>query len=77
MIYDLFCSAVRTLVPAAIALGIGWGLIPESMSGTATGLLDFAIFSGYYLIVRSLEPRWPWLGWLLGKPTQPTYQKGR
>jgi len=73
MLYDYIVSAVRTVVPYAVSALIAWGIIPDSLSEPATLFLTGAIFGGYYLLARLLESRWPWLGWLLGKPNAPTY----
>lgn len=74
---DLLASLIRTIVPVivgAIIAGLaraGLDLDPDQL----TGVLEALVVGGYYTLVRALEARWPALGWFLGLPTQPTYQR--
>ena len=78
--HDQIISLIRTYVPVAVGafltyLAVRFGVVvPEDVStGLTTGLVGLAS-ALYYAIARALEQRWPWLGWLLGVPKQPTYR---
>jgi len=71
---DYVVSLIRTWVPILVGLVSGWALnqgihIPADAQVAATG----AIIALYYAVVRGLETRWPWVGWLLGQAKAPTY----
>jgi len=44
-------------------------LVLAAVTGAST-----IIGSAWYMAVRAAERRWPWVGWLIGRPTQPTYE---
>lgn len=77
-ISDLVASQIRTYVPLVVAAIVGWlaslGITldagPKEFLASVLGFIAGLI---WYVIVRSLERRWPSLGWLLGYPKQPTY----
>lgn len=77
---DQIVSLIRTWVPVAIGSVLTWlvGLgvvIPEDAeAGLAVGLTGVTI-AVYYAVVRFLEKRWPWFGYLLGRKTPPTYDE--
>lgn len=78
---DLQTSVVRTAVPYLVSgvitlLTIAGVNASDGLVAGLTALAAFLVGTAYYLIVRMLETRWPKLGWLLGKPTQPTYKAG-
>lgn len=76
---DVLKSLVRTVVPAVVGLVLSWfatadlqfdAEVTESLT-----LLFAAVFTAlYYALVRWLSERWPGVGWLLGYPTNPTYE---
>lgn len=77
---DLITSLIRTWVPTGVGLVISWFATqgvefdPNTELQLATGLT--ALITGiYYFIVRLLEQRFEWAGWLLGSKKQPTYEK--
>ena len=68
---------MRTVVPAIV----GYLLAPSrrrlraAPGGTAADLILTAVFTAaYYALIRWLQARWPWVGWLLGYPTSPSYE---
>lgn len=78
MLATLAPSLIRTYIPIAVAALVAWlgqigVILPDGASDAlATGLA--AVVAGlYYLAIRLLEERWPWLGVLLGSPTAPSY----
>ena len=78
--HDQIISLIRTYVPVAVGafltyLAVRFGVVvPEDVStGLTTGLVGL-VSALYYAVARALEQRWPWLGWLLGVPKQPTYR---
>ena len=80
--HDQIISLIRTYVPVAVGafltfLAVRFGVVvPEDVStGLTTGLVGL-VSALYYAVARALEQRWPWLGWLLGVPKQPTYREG-
>ena len=72
---DYFASVIRTIVPIVVGVVTSWlarqGLNIEEAEITAW--LTPTLIGGYYVAVRSLERKFPWLGWLLGLPKQPGY----
>jgi hypothetical protein len=80
---DLGLSVIRTWVPIGVGFVIGWvvsfGLIDVSAADQA-GVTAWCIAAAtaiYYLGVRWAETKVPQLGWLLGVPRQPAYEKGK
>ena len=72
---DYLVSLIRTVVPAAVAVAITWlaNFGVEIDSTEAITFLTGLVISIYYAVVRALERRFPWVGWLLGMPRPPTY----
>lgn len=68
-----FRSLIRTVIPAVIAWLISKGVLPEGMAADTQGLIELVVFAGYYTLVRVLEEKWPWFGWLLGFKGTPEY----
>lgn len=73
---DVITSAIRTGVPIVVGWVVFWlndrfglEIDTEAVAVPVAG----AIMWGYYLIARRLEQRDARFGWLLGKPTAPTY----
>ncbi|GAB2858731.1 hypothetical protein GCM10022221_67800 [Actinocorallia aurea] len=71
-------SYIRTAVPAGVAVVVAWlathGLtLPDAAVLESTEAFTGYVFLGYYGLVRALEGRFPWVGWLLGKATEPQY----
>ena len=71
---------IRTVVPAMVAALLTWladtfGIV--GIDGTAaTAFAVSVVLAVYYALARELEARWPQLGWLLGLPRPPAYDKG-
>ncbi|MGH8878487.1 MAG: hypothetical protein ACRD0P_14275 [Stackebrandtia sp.] len=77
---DVARSLIRTWVPIAVAALVTWlasigvDLPAEQSAGLATAAVT--IISGlYYTAARIGEKQWPWLGYLLGSKTPPTYNR--
>jgi hypothetical protein len=70
---DFITSLVRTYVPILIGYLVSLGILPSTLSDQATAAFTALIIGVYYLLVRLLETRFPWLGWLLGSPKTPKY----
>lgn len=72
---DFLASLIRTGVPILVGVVTSWlarrGLDIDEAEITAW--LTPTLIGGYYFGVRSLERRFPWIGWLLGLPKQPGY----
>jgi hypothetical protein len=71
-------SLIRTWTPILAGAILGWAItvgLPVTQADKAglTAVLTAVAGGLYYLAVRSLERRWPALGWLLGKPAAPVY----
>ena len=80
--HDQIISLIRTYVPVAVGafltfLAVELGVVVDEhvTTGLTTGLVGL-VSALYYAVARALEQRWPWLGWLLGVPKQPTYREG-
>ena len=79
MLSDQIISYIRTAVPLAVGalavfLAKHLGIYTPDTSGwaaTATAIVS----AGYYFVVRWAESKWPGLGWLLGSPNAPKYNK--
>lgn len=76
--YAYVVSLIRTLVPVAVGTLLTWlaehGLdVPADQRGTVSLAGVGIVATGYYVLVRALEKRWPKLGALLGVPVMPTY----
>ena len=75
---DLIVSYIRTGVPVLVGTIVSWlvtlgiALDPDTQAALIAGLTG-ALIAAYYAIVRALERRWPAVGVLLGKRTEPTY----
>lgn len=76
---DTIVSFIRTWVPVAIGSAITWlfettgFLIPEDAGSGLVVFMTGVVIAIYYAVARVLETRFPWLGFLLGKPATPTY----
>jgi uncharacterized membrane protein (DUF441 family) len=75
---DALASIIRTGVPYIVGSVVAWlaekGVqLDAAQVASATAIVAFGIGTGYYLIVRTLESRYPKLGYLLGVPSQPKY----
>jgi len=79
---DFLVSLIRTWVPVGVGLVIAWvvrntGLgIDEDTSAQVTAVAVSVATALYYLVVRTLETRWPAFGWLLGVKRAPSYPTG-
>lgn len=73
-------SLIRTWVPTLVGSLVAWLLVlgieidADAQAGLVVGLTGLLV-SAYYGIVRVLERRWPWVGYLLGVPAEPTYDR--
>lgn len=77
---DIFTSAIRTVTPYIIGAVASWlatkGInAPDALVAQATAILTFCFGTIYYLVVRYVEQKYPKVGYLLGTPSQPTYDK--
>jgi hypothetical protein len=75
---DLIVSLIRTYVPWAVGAGIAYLVnagfdIADDVSAAAAVAAVGLVSAAYYFAVRWLEAKFPWLGFLLGAPKQPTY----
>ena len=75
---DIKDSIIRTVTPIivgwllSVLLLINVTVTPETRLAI-TNLIGAVLSALYYIVVRWLEQKYPGLGWLLGKPVQPTY----
>lgn len=75
---DLSTSFVRTVTPFIVGAVAAWfarhniTFDTEFLSNLAF-VLDVLIGSLYYVAVRFLESKFPWVGWLLASPKKPVY----
>lgn len=72
-------SLIRTHVPILVGTLISWlatkGLeLDESTAAGLIAALTGALISVYYIVVRTLERKFPRVGVLLGVPTTPEYK---
>lgn len=75
---DFVISLIRTYVPIGVGAVAAWlATLGIDVTGeAAAGLVIFitALLQGlYYLVVRLLETKWPAVGALLGKKSEPIY----
>ncbi|MFC6883463.1 hypothetical protein [Actinomadura yumaensis] len=79
---DRLISIVRTLVPKGVGALVGWlalvGIdVPDDTSAplvaALTVFLSFVAGSAYYIAVRAVEQKYPWVGALLGHTGNPGY----
>ena len=75
---DIVVSYIRTTVPVVAGVAISWlatrGVAVDESTATAlTAGLVGLVSSLYYLIVRTLETKYPSVGWLLGVAKKPKY----
>lgn len=73
-------STIRTIVPYIIGGVVSWlatkGVhASDSTIAEATSVLTFIFGSLYYVLARWLESIEPKLGFFLGVPSKPTYDK--
>lgn len=79
-IRDAFASVLRTYVPIGVGfvltlLARKYGIvIDDSLSTSLTTGLAALVAASYYAVVRLLEARWSWVGWLLGFNVPPEYR---
>lgn len=78
---DVVPSLIRTWTPIGVGAVISWaatqGLsVSDSTKSGLVALLTAVISGAYYALVRVAEQKWPQLGWLLGSPSQPSYNQG-
>lgn len=75
---DALIALVRTVVPAivgyllALLAQAGFGL-PPGAAPLADLILTAVFTAAYYALIRWLQAKWSWVGWLLGYPTSPSY----
>lgn len=75
---DFIISQIRTAVPLLVGALVSW-LATKGLkfdAGSTAGVISFltALFGyTYYLIVRTLEAKFPKFGWLLGVAKKLTY----
>lgn len=73
MLSDYLVSLIRTFVPIGVGIVLAY-LAKKGFNLTVDAeALTLAVIGVYYAVVRKLEARWSWLGWLLGTPKAPTY----
>lgn len=75
---DRIIAVIRTAVPAAVGAAATWAAKRLGVHIDSTGLATSATATvgvAYYLVVGSLEQRWPAIGVLLGVPSSPSYTK--
>jgi len=63
---------VSAVVTALVSAGIS---VPQTVQDWVSSVLFFVFAFAYYAIVRLLEGKYKNLGWLLGSPVKPTYNK--
>lgn len=72
---DVLLSIRRTVVP----LVVGWLIAQAARAGfdlpaeDLAGVVEAVVTSGYYIVVRLIEARFPAAGILLGAARQPLY----
>lgn len=76
---DALKALVRTIVPLIVGYLLGLAALagvglPAGTSQLLELILTAVFTAGYYALVRWLSSRWAWFGWLLGYPTNPTYE---
>jgi hypothetical protein len=75
---DYVISLRRTVVPllagaiVSVAVRIGFHLDSADVVNVLTPLVTAV----YYVVLRGLEKRWPWVGTLLGARKTPSYAPG-
>lgn len=74
---DFVTSLIRTYVPVVVGAVVAYvtrklGWVTPDTTAAATAFTGVVI-GLYYAAARALEKRYPVLGWLLGRPAQPTY----
>lgn len=72
---DYLVSLIRTCVAVAVGAACSWAVRHgfDIDSAEATAYVTPLAIAGYYALVRTLEKRWPKLGWLFGVAKQPAY----
>lgn len=73
MLASLYASVVRTVIPLVVGLAATYGAKAGLSvdSAALASLLGGLVGSGYYLLVRVVETKFPKFTWLLGTSTQP------
>jgi hypothetical protein len=67
------------MIPVWVGVGVAvlatkTGIVLDASTAAAVGAAASGIVTtAYYTAVRLAEAKWPWLGWLLGSATPPTY----
>lgn len=77
---DAIIALIRTVVPTIVGAFVAWlaslGLNLEEESSAALIIALTGLFTGaYYTAVRWLGERYPWVNWLLGYNSTPTYSR--
>lgn len=76
---DILIALVRTLIPAVVGAvatyfaAQGIEIDAEAVEQALEAGLVPIIGGLYYVVVRALEERWPWAGYLLGVASKPSY----
>jgi hypothetical protein len=78
---DKAVSWIRTAVPIIIGVVFSWAVrhglpVGGIDDGSAATYVTPLAIAAYYSVVRTLEAKWPQLGWLLGVAKQPQYVPG-
>lgn len=77
---DLITATIRTVVPSivgtfALFMGArGFELDAAALAGLESFLVGFAV-AAYYLVVRLLAKKFPWVESLLGSTKKPEYRE--
>lgn len=77
---DKVLGFIRTYIPYGISALLAWLLLNTGLD--LTGEVQVALVTltvalvtnAYYLLIRLVESRWPWVGVFLGWPKAPEYQ---
>lgn len=77
---NLRTSIIRTIVPIVVGSVTAWlvsrGIeVNDEVQTQFTNGLTGLISAGYYVVVRLIERRVPWVGAFLGRRATPTYDK--
>lgn len=77
-ISEIITGLIRTVTPMIVGAFVSWllinGIVIDQAAALGLSNFLFVLISGiYYLAVRIVSKKYPWVEWLLGSKKTPTY----
>lgn len=79
-ISEIIIGFIRTIIPTIVGAFVAWlamkGIIIDPSAAMGLSSFLFVLSTGiYYLAVRLISKKYPWVEWLLGSKKTPSYSE--